>query len=190
MRITFATQLTLVRMVALPFFIIAFSYHNTVIVFIIFTLAALTDLFDGMVARYWGQKTVLGAVLDPIADKLLLNTGYVMMTYGVEHYTVKIPPWLTVMILSRDFLILLGALIFLLFANERNFRPSLLGKLTTAVQAITLFLALGFNMREYSPDWLTDLFRVVFVLTLAAGLQYAWRSVQWLNNTPSTGSRP
>ncbi len=190
MRITFATQLTLVRMVALPFVIIAFIYHETRVVFLLFTLAALTDFFDGLVARRWGQQSALGAALDPIADKLLLNTCYFMMTYGAEYYVVKIPAWLTVLILSRDFLILIGALLLTLFSSVRQFRPTFLGKTATALQAITIFLALGYNALEKAPNWLSLFYMATFLVTLTAGLQYAWRGFAWLNQAPHPEGSP
>ena len=190
MRITFATQLTLVRMAALPFLIIAFIYHRTGIVFAIFTFAALTDFFDGLIARHWRQQTTLGAILDPVADKIFLNTCYIMMTYGSEYYAVKIPAWLTVLILGRDFMILLGALFLLLFSAEHDFHPTRLGKLSTVCQAVTIFLALGFNTLARSPGWLDLLYRLTFGVTLLAGLQYTWRGVRWLNKPPRPPSSP
>lgn len=186
MRITFATQLTLVRMVALPFVLIAFIYHEPKIVFILFTLAALTDFFDGLVARRWGQQSALGAALDPIADKLLLNTCYFMMSYGADYYTVKVPAWLTVLILSRDFLILIGALLLILFSSVQQFRPTFLGKTATACQAVTIFFALGYNALGISPFWLNYLYYLTFGVTLMAGLQYTWRGFIWLNHPPQS----
>ncbi|MCS7312537.1 MAG: CDP-alcohol phosphatidyltransferase family protein [Acidobacteria bacterium] len=188
MRITLATQLTLLRMVALPFFIILFIYHQVRWAFWVFTLASVTDFLDGLIARRLRQQTPLGAVLDPLADKLLLNTCFILMTSKTEDLSVSVPAWLTVVVLSRDCLILLSALLMALFAHVRVFRPTFLGKATAAAQAVTVFLTLGLNAFRVPAPWVRWVFYGTFSLTVLSGLQYAWRSIRWLNEGPAAGS--
>ena len=184
MRITFATQLTLLRMVALPFIAIFFIYHEIQWVFWLFTLAALTDFLDGIVARFFRQQTGLGAVLDPLADKLLINTCYFMMTYMADRLTVQVPAWLTVLVLSRDFLLLISALLLAVFVQMRRFHPTFLGKCAVACQAITIFGVLVAEAYHLHIPGLPIAYGVTFALTLGSGLQYAWRGLQWLNHPP------
>jgi cardiolipin synthase (CMP-forming) len=188
MRITPATQLTLLRMVALPFLIILFIYHQIRWAFWVFALASVTDFLDGLIARRFRQQTPLGAVLDPLADKLLLNACFILMTSQASHLSVSVPAWLTVVILSRDALILLSALLMAVFAHVRAFRPTPLGKVTTAAQAVTAFLTLGLNAFQVSAPWVRWTFYGTFSLTVLSGLQYAWRSIRWLNEGPTAGA--
>jgi len=133
-------QLTMLRMVMLPFVLISMIYRRHDLAFWLFVAAAVTDGIDGLVARHFDQRTLLGEFLDPIADKLLLSSCFI-----VQALIGAIPLWLTVLVLSRDVVIIATVLVVVLTTEIRRFPPSLMGKLNTAVQISTIFAVLTHN---------------------------------------------
>src|SRR5215472_5161614 len=133
---TVPNQITLLRLGFLPFFLILISYEEYRWALLILMLAALSDAIDGLLARKLNQRSALGAYLDPIADKLLLSSSFVILAMKRE-----IPWWLTIIVLSRDILILVVAAVIILISGYRPFPPSILGKLTTMFQIILVFTA-------------------------------------------------
>lgn len=127
-------QLTFLRLGFVPFFIISIHYDRYELALGILVLAALTDGLDGLLARSLNQKTRLGAYLDPIADKLLLSSSFVVLALNR-----KISWWLATLVLSRDALLLTSAAVILLVVGYRPFPPSIFGKLTTAFQILLVF---------------------------------------------------
>jgi cardiolipin synthase len=134
---TAANQLTLLRLLLAPVLAIFMLYGLPGWALLTFTVAAVTDAFDGVLARR-GQPTTLGAWLDPMADKILVLTLFVMLTLPGLGMTVRLPVWLTVLVVSRDIGIVLTVAIFNLAVARRTFRPTFLGKASTVV-----FLATG-----------------------------------------------
>jgi cardiolipin synthase len=134
---TVPNQLTFLRLGFLPFFIILTFYRHYGWALFILVLAALTDGMDGLLARSLNQKTSLGAYLDPIADKLLLSSSFVVLALGEQ-----IRWWLTILVLSRDVLILTTAAVILATVGYRPFPPSVYGKITTALQIFLVFTVL------------------------------------------------
>ena len=132
---TVPNQITLLRLGFLPFFLILISYEEYRWALLILVLAALSDAIDGLLARKLNQRSALGAYLDPIADKLLLSSSFVILAMKRE-----IPWWLTIIVLSRDILILVVAAVIILISGYRPFPPSILGKLTTMLQIILVFM--------------------------------------------------
>lgn len=132
---TVPNQITLLRLGFLPFFLILISYEEYRWALLILVLAALSDAIDGLLARKLNQRSALGAYLDPIADKLLLSSSFVILAMKGE-----IPWWLTIIVLSRDILILVVAAVIILISGYRPFPPSILGKLTTMFQIILVFM--------------------------------------------------
>jgi len=145
--LTAANQLTILRVLLVPVFALCMLYDMPGWALFTFVAAGITDLLDGLIARHTGPTT-LGAWLDPAADKLLLTTMFVMMTLpgpGV----VRLPLWLTVVVISRDVGIILAVAIVNLAIAKRTYRPSLLGKATTVAYIATGVVALYSNyMRE------------------------------------------
>jgi cardiolipin synthase (CMP-forming) len=133
-------QLTMLRLLMLPFVLISMIYGRHDVAFWLFLLAAVTDGIDGLVARHFNQKTLLGAYLDPIADKLLLSSCFI-----VQALIGAIPLWATVLVLSRDVVIIATVLVVTLTTDIRSFPPSRLGKINTAVQIATMFSVLTHN---------------------------------------------
>jgi cardiolipin synthase len=132
--LTVPNQLTFLRLGFLPFFIISIHYRRYDIALAVLIIAALTDGLDGLLARSLNQKTALGAFLDPIADKLLLSSSFVVLALNR-----KISWWLAILVLSRDVLLLTSAAVILVVAGYRLFPPSIYGKLTTAAQILLVF---------------------------------------------------
>src|SRR3970040_334956 len=119
--------LTLIRILTISFFLLYLSYHRYGEAFVVFVIGGVTDFLDGLAARLMKQQTSLGAFLDPIADKLLVTTSFLAL--GASG---GIPMWLTVVVVSRDALILVGYGIIRFLVEERiKFRPSLIGKCST-----------------------------------------------------------
>lgn len=172
---TIPNGITLLRLVLVPLFALATVEHNYLLAAVFFGLAGLSDALDGALARWLKARSLLGSYLDPIADKLLLVTAYIVLTWPGEGM-VRIPKWLTVMALSRDVLIVLVALLLYLGAGFREFRPSVLGKATTVVHILTVGAVIAANLWPIKPSWLSLLFYVALVLTVLSGLDYLRRA--------------
>jgi len=139
--------------VMLPFVLISMIYRRHDLAFWLFLAAAVTDGIDGLVARHFNQRTPLGEFLDPIADKLLLSSCFI-----VQALIGAIPLWLTVLVLSRDVVIIATVLVVVLTTEIRRFPPSFIGKLNTAVQIATVFAVLTHNYLEmYWTGQITNL---------------------------------
>jgi cardiolipin synthase len=134
---TVPNQLTFLRLAFLPFFIIAIHYDRYMLALGILLAAGLSDGLDGLFARGLNQKTPLGAYLDPIADKLLMSSSYLILAlHG------KIKWWLVILVLGRDVLLLVAAAVILITVGYRPFPPSLYGKATTFFEILLIVLVL------------------------------------------------
>jgi cardiolipin synthase len=150
--LTLANQLTILRIVLTPAFVLFVVYDHLGAALITFLVAGLTDALDGLIARRAGQRTSLGAWLDPMADKLLLVTTFVVLTLPEIPLTNHLPLWLTVLVISRDIVIVGVVAIVNLAVGPRTFRPSIWGKLATATFIVTSVVVMFFNWRrEMSP---------------------------------------
>ncbi len=143
--------------------------------FAIFVLAGVTDAIDGAMARLLHQRTVLGAYLDPAADKVLMTFSYIALSsFGL------LPWWLTFLVIGRDVVIVLGVLFLRLFSLPVEARPSTASKITTCLQIATIAAPL-FSLSLYPSAWLTDgLTLATAVGTVISGLQYIGRGVRVL----------
>jgi cardiolipin synthase (CMP-forming) len=178
--LTAANQLTLLRLTLVPVFALLLLYGWPGWALVTFIVAGITDLLDGLIARRTGQMTTVGAWLDPMADKLLVATMFVVLTLPGLGLVQRLPLWLTVLVLSRDVAIVLTVTIVNLAVARRTFRPSLLGKLATAIYIVTGVVALYANYRG-QPMVLVDWFSyAALVITLASGIQYV---VQMMRGT-------
>lgn len=141
---TVPNQLTLLRLGFLPVFLTLISYERYRWALLVLVVAGLTDLFDGWLARRLNQRSSLGAYLDPIADKLLLSSSFVILAYKQ-----KVAWWLTIIVLSRDTLMLIVAIVIILISGYRPFPPSIFGKLTTFFEIVLVFTIV---LLEAYPD--------------------------------------
>src|SRR5712692_10733128 len=157
--LTVPNQLTFLRLGFLPFFIISILYEHYLWALMVLVVAGLTDGMDGLLARRLNQKTALGAYLDPIADKLLLSSSFLVLALKG-----KINWWLAILVFSRDVLILTAAAVILLVAGFRPFPPSVYGKLTTTVQILLVFVVVFFAVFHWP---FLEQVRLVFIILVA-----------------------
>jgi cardiolipin synthase len=163
--------LTLSRLFIIPFLVIAILDSRYRLAFGLFVLAGFSDAFDGLLARMLSQHTRLGQYLDPIADKLLLSTLFLVLT----HMSL-VPRYVTVLVFSRDFGILLISTLLFATGTLKDFRPSLLGKLNTVVQIFGLtvvLIAQIWHSVDLGPLRL-GLLRAIAILAPVSAAQYAW----------------
>ena len=175
---TSANQLTILRMAFVPVFVVLVVYGYLGGALTVFLVAGITDLLDGLIARRFGQKTPLGAFLDPIADKLLLTSSFVMLSLNTLELSVRIPLWLTITVLGRDILLVTSVVIINLTMGRHLFPPSLAGKATTVLQLFTVFGVLALNYLRMELVMLELLFYATFALTVISGLHYLARGMQ------------
>lgn len=172
--------LSLLRIILVPVFVIFLiqsEYDKALITFIV---AGLTDALDGTLARLLKCQTTLGAYLDPIADKLLLVTSFVTLAiFGL------IPGWVAVIVISRDFIILLGIAILTLMSVTYEIKPAIVGKVTTALQIATIFFALLYKSftHDFGNHWIIGLCWATALLTVISGLVYIIRGIRILNKS-------
>lgn len=177
-------SLTLVRILAIPFFLTLLSSRLYLAALIVFVAGGLTDALDGAIARMTSQQTWLGAYLDPVADKLLIMSSFVML--GLIG---GIPPWFAVLVVCRDVIILLGyAMIYLLVTERLEVRPSVIGKLNTFLQLVTVGVVLVvLHTPGLLPSLINDgLILLTAMTTIVSGSQYVYRGLVWLQNRASS----
>lgn len=172
MRLTVATYITLLRMLLIPFIAIGILYHRYGLALLIFLISGLSDMFDGLIARRFQQKTRLGALLDPMADKLLLSTCFLLLTLPSTQLSVAIPVWLAVMVFGRDILIVVSSVAVALTTGFTKFDPTFYGKSSTALQIVCVLTVLVANYFGLKQDWFNWLFYATFGLTLLSGIHY------------------
>ena len=172
MNLTAANQLTILRMLLIPAFVILLLYGYRGWALLTFMAAGATDLLDGLIARMAGQKTDLGAWLDPMADKLLLVTMFVMLTLPDLGSANRLPLWFTVLVISRDVAIVLTVAVINLAVGPRTFRPSIFGKIATATYILTGVAALYFNYLDRASPLVTALIYASLVITFVSAFHY------------------
>jgi len=185
-QLNLANQLTFLRLVLIPFFVIAILAGRFGVALGLFVTAAVTDLLDGLSARMLGGGTALGAYLDPAADKLLLVAAFVLLTdYPVMLQDVpmihRIPLWLTVLTISRDVLIVAVASLLYLTRAQVRFPPSIWGKLTTTAEFLTIALFLLFNQLELGGGVLDVMVWLTLGMILVYGFHYLARTIRMLS---------
>ncbi len=174
-----ANQITILRVLLAPVYIIMLLYGFIVPALVIFFALGASDAVDGFVARRTGQVTFLGTILDPLADKLILIASFLSLSFlGL------IPAWLTIVVVSRDILIVTGSLVLKVFSGSVAVTPSLLGKWTTGLQLLTVFWVLWFNFLETRPPLMAPLLGLTVAATLASGLHYVYRVMRRSADTP------
>ena len=143
-------------------------------VFWIFSLAVVTDAVDGYIARMHSQKTILGSFLDPLADKLLLTTAFVSLAM-IGNLPIRLPPWVPLIVISRDVIIILGAALIQINTGRLDIRPSVWGKLTTFLQMATVLgILIGF-------DGVRVVWWVMVVFTIFSGWKYVQQGMNLMN---------
>jgi len=174
--------LTLLRIILTPVFIIfLLKFKENGVEFyrwaatLTFIVAVISDALDGAIARLRNEKTELGTILDPLADKLLLLSGIIILSLKIPGL-VKLPMWVPISILSRDFILVIGSVVIYMINNRIDVKPNLLGKTTTFFQMATvLWILLGVPHPFF-------IWRITGSLTIFSGLVYIRTGIQQLNN--------
>jgi cardiolipin synthase len=177
---TVPNQITFLRLGFLPLFLILMSYDRYRWALLVLVVSGLSDGIDGLLARSLNQRSALGAYLDPIADKLLLSSSFLVLAFKKQ-----LAWWLTILVLSRDVLILIVAVVILLISGYRPFPPSIYGKLTTASEIILVFLVvLGAAYPNYHAGVLNHvLIYAVTVLSIVSGFHYSFTTARHLSSS-------
>ena len=184
--INIANGLTAARVLLVPYFAYLLISGRGKAALLVFAVSGATDALDGLLARWLRQRTLVGALLDPIADKLLMATAFVVLSY--VHI---VPLRLAVMVISRDIFILVGSFLYLLLLDSSDIRPTGLSKANTAVQILTViyFLAIAAFPAEAKalgtgtkslPDRVVTM--ICAVTTVGSGLQYLYLGIRKLSD--------
>jgi len=170
-----ANWLTVLRIVLIPVFVTLLVYRKPGVALVVFAVAALTDLLDGYVARSHGLQSRLGAFLDPMADKLLLTASFVTLTY-----LKALPFWITAVVISRDMILVVGALLIHMVGGRIYPRPTWAGKAATFFQILAVLT--GLLARFFRLHFgVTAIVWLAAIFTIASGLQYMAQGVRFLN---------
>ena len=184
---TIPNLLTIFRMVLIPVFVTLLFYQRFILALNVFIIAGITDGLDGLLARRFDQRSQLGTILDPIADKLMLVTAFVVLSMRSvfpqplpSH--LPIPFWVTVAVISRDVFIVVGAAAINIMTGFRGFRPSWLGKFNTTVQIIAIAIIMFAASYPYGTGYyLPTLYAIVFALAVLSGAHYVFFASKLLN---------
>jgi len=185
--VTVPNMLTIFRMVLIPVFVTLLFYQRFILALAVFVVAGVTDGLDGLLARRFDQRSQLGTVLDPIADKLMLVTAFIVLSMRSifpqplpSH--LPVPFWVTVAVISRDVFIVVGAAAINIMTGFRGFRPSWLGKLNTSVQVISIAAIMFAASIPYGTGYyLPTMYATVFTLAILSGAHYVFFASRLLN---------
>ena len=190
--VTLPNLLTLFRMALIPVFVSLLFYRKFEWALGVFILAGITDGLDGLFARRLNQGSQLGTILDPIADKLLLVTSFIVLSLPTispqpvpRHFPV--PFWVTAAVISRDIFIIVGAAAINIVTGFRGFRPSLLGKISTTVQILAIALILVAASFPSLSGYLPTVYTTVFSFAVLSGIHYIFFASRLLNEERRQG---
>src|SRR5882672_6948833 len=186
---TTANKITIFRILLIPFFVVEVLYYvkngneaHRLAAIVSFAVAAICDGVDGYIARRYNQRSELGAILDPLADKLLLVSGIVVLSFEHKPYLETVPLWLTGTVIGRDMLVLVGMFVIQMTVGKVKVRPRILGKVATVLQmAVVLWILL-----KWGPKWLSVWVMGAALCTGISGLLYVWDGVRQLSAHPSS----
>jgi len=176
--------LTITRIVLLPFFAVSLIYGEYDYALILFLLASVTDVLDGYVARIKKQTTDFGSILDPVADKFLLITAFIIISVQNNEW---IPKWLTITVISRDLIVVTGWLIIYFVTHNPKVEPSIIGKATNALQFLLIgIMLLLINIKGESCGAESSCIPMFFLVTVAlltalSGLHYIYKGLKIAN---------
>jgi CDP-diacylglycerol--glycerol-3-phosphate 3-phosphatidyltransferase len=194
---TTANKVTILRMLLIPFFVVeALYYVKTgkegfrLAAILAFGIAAICDGVDGYIARHYNQRSELGAVLDPLADKLLLVSGIILFTFDNHPYFGSIPLWLTGTIIGRDLLLLIGWGVIHATVGKVTVRPRILGKIATVLQMISIIWILLLWDMQLHPAWFWTWTLSAAFCTGISGLLYVWDGMRQLSSHPHSSATP
>ncbi len=190
---TTANKVTIARILLIPFFVVEVLYYvNTghelhrLLAIISFGVASVFDGVDGYIARHYNQRSELGAILDPLADKLLLVSGIVVLSFDHAPRLQTMPLWLTGTIIGRDIVLLAGMIVIQMTVGKVKVRPRILGKIATVLQmAVVLWVLLKWEIRA-----VPGLALAAALCTGISGLLYVWDGSRQLSAHPTSSPAP
>jgi cardiolipin synthase len=190
---TTANKITILRILLIPFFVVEVLYYvrsgnelHQLLAILTFAVAAICDGVDGYIARRYNQRSELGAILDPLADKLLLVSGIVVLSFEHRPYLHTIPLWLTGTIIGRDILLLVGLVVIQITVGKVTVRPRIPGKVATVLQMIVVLWVL----LQWPEKWLAVWILSAAICTGISGLLYVWDGVRQLSAHPASSPKP
>jgi cardiolipin synthase (CMP-forming) len=190
---TTANKVTIIRILLVPFFIVQVLYYrgsgdelNRLLALLAFAVAAISDGVDGYIARRYNQRSELGAILDPLADKLLLVSGAILLSLDNPPYLDRIPLWFVATILSRDAIILLGSAIIYYLCGKVVVRARLVGKAATVLQMITVL----WGLLKWDAQGLVNWAILAAIFTGVSGVFYLLDGVRQLSASPASSAHP
>lgn len=171
-----ANKISIARIILIPFFIASIVYSKMELALVFFIIAVITDGVDGFIARALKQKTELGTILDPMADKLLLISAYICLSIVTTiPPQLKLPPYVPIIVISRDAIIVLGSIVIHMITGELKVAPSILGKVTTFFQMITIVSILI----KYNSSFI--IWNIAVLLTIVSGIDYVIKGSRLLS---------
>ena len=190
---TTANKITILRILLIPFFVVEVLYYvetgnevHRFVAILAFAITAILDGVDGYIARRYNQKSELGAILDPLADKLLLLSGIVLLSFDHSPRLGQVPLWLTGTVIGRDLLLLIGIAVIRLTVGKVKVRPRIFGKIATVLQMIVVIWILLDWDRDLNVRWLKVWTMGAAVFTGVSGLLYVWDGVKQLGSHPAS----
>jgi cardiolipin synthase len=169
---------SLLRICLIPIFLFLMLQEHILEALVVFGIASTTDVLDGMAARIWKQKTKIGGLLDPAADKLLMTAAIIILSFPSISQPNTIPLWLTAAIIGRDIAIVSAAFLMYKLRGDTKFPPTILGKASTVCQMGVIFCVLLLNVLDRVPGFLLTLYTFTFALTILSGMGYGWRGIR------------
>jgi cardiolipin synthase len=179
--ITIPNLISLSRLILSPVFLYFVLSGKTQSAFITFLIAISTDFFDGAVARMFKQKSNLGALLDPLGDKVLMTTSFIALSFPSISHPNTIPIWLTIAVIGRDVYIVTGAAAAFKLIGQKKFPPTITGKASTVLQMATPLSVLLLNTVNRESHLLLFLFILTLIMTVLSGIHYTFIGLKWLN---------
>jgi cardiolipin synthase len=171
---TIPNLITLLRLAVLPVFLYSIAAERPVAALTLFVVAGISDGLDGYLARALHMQSAVGAVLDPIADKLLMISSYIMLAIPTYRARVHIPEGLTFLVISRDVLMMVVALVIILTTGMKDFPATFLGKTNTVIQILTVLAVLCADVWPLPMPVVWVPFGAVAAATVVSGFHYAW----------------
>jgi len=189
---TTANKITILRILLIPFFVVQVLYYvkngnevHRLAAILSFAIAAICDGVDGYIARRYNQRSELGAILDPLADKLLLVSGIVVLSFEHRPRLETIPLWLTGTIIGRDILVLAGMLVIQMIVGKVKIRPRIVGKVATVLQMVIILWVL----LKWDSNWLRVWLLAAAICTGISGLLYVWDGSRQLSVHPASSPK-
>lgn len=179
--------LSLFRLALIPFFVAALAQGDFRSALWIFLGAGATDYLDGLIARRWSLQTPLGAFLDPLADKLLMTTAFITLALHLPNQREAVPLLLSILVISRDIIIVLVSLVIHLTHGIRRFTPSVWGKINTFLQMTTILLVLLANAYGLAVPRVEAVYLATLGSAVVSGIHYIVRTGRWLEREAPAG---